>query len=73
MQRYEPYYDTEFTYMGMEEDRTGDWVRYEDVESLENELGWATKRIDELEDESSEKETEIERLNEMLELLGGDE
>jgi predicted nucleic acid-binding Zn-ribbon protein len=55
------------------EDSRGDWVRYEDVESLENELGWATKRIDELEDELRDREVEIERLNEMLELLGGDE
>ena len=29
----------------------GDWVKYEDAESLENELAWALKRIEELEDE----------------------
>ena len=73
MQRYEPYYDTEFTYMGMEEDRTGDWVRFEDAVDLEGGLSLALQRIEALEFEVEDKALEIERLNEMLELLGGDE
>ena len=57
----------------MYERKYGDWVKYEDAESLKDELSWSTKRISELEDELLDSEKEVERLTEMLELLGGDE